>query len=83
MLFLPLTCILIGDNIIHNDFLFDNETFLNKLKNVTYAHPMEQQYKFISRTTFLRQKKSTNLNLLGCYGFGTHNQCKKKLLSNL
>lgn len=72
MLFLPLTCILIGDNVVYNSFFYDKPEQLAKLRETVQRHPMEQQFGFIGRTTFLRQVKALNLNMLGCYGFGTH-----------
>lgn len=72
MLFLPLTCVLIGDNMVTNSFFFNDAERLHKLREEFHKHPMQKRLNFLERTTFLRQIKSINMNLLGCFGFGTH-----------
>lgn len=71
MEFLPLTFVLMGDTIVPNGFYFDDPARLAALQARLHEHTMERPYKFISRTTFLRQVRSVNLNLIGCLGFGT------------
>ncbi|CBZ26083.1 glucokinase 1-like protein [Leishmania mexicana MHOM/GT/2001/U1103] len=71
MQFLPLTCVLMGDSIVSNSFYFDNPENVKRLKARINEHTMERQLKFLSRTTFLRQVRSVNINLLGCLGFGS------------
>lgn len=83
MEFLPLTCVLMGDTIVPNSFYFEDPARLKALQDRLYEHTMERPYKFISRTTFLRQVRSVNLNLIGCLGFGTQLSQPKKAESHL
>ncbi|KAG5465536.1 hypothetical protein CUR178_00241 [Leishmania enriettii] len=71
MQFLPLTCVLMGDSIVANSFYFEKPENVKKLKARLREHTMERQFSFLSRTTFLRQVRDVNINLLGCLGFGT------------
>lgn len=83
MTFLPLTVVIMGDNVMRNSFYFEDAARLEHLHKSVKNHPMER-YGFLSRATYLRQTKSVNLNLLGCYGFGTHlSQAPVKPASNL
>nr|CAJ2465534.1 unnamed protein product [Leishmania braziliensis] len=71
MQFLPLTCVLMGDNVVANSFYFEKPENVKRLQARLHEHAMERQFKFLSRTTFLRQVSSVNINLLGCLGFGS------------
>ncbi|KAG5488634.1 hypothetical protein JIQ42_00246 [Leishmania sp. Namibia] len=71
MQFLPLTCVLMGDSIVANSFYFEKPGNVKKLKARLRKHTMERQFSFLSRTTFLRQVRNVNINLLGCLGFGS------------
>ncbi|KAK7199948.1 glucokinase [Novymonas esmeraldas] len=71
MQFLPLTCVLMGDSIVANSFYFEKPENIKGLQERLHEHPMERKHKFLSRTTFLRQVQSVNINLLGCLGFGS------------
>ncbi|CAJ1036243.1 Glucokinase, putative [Leishmania lindenbergi] len=71
MQFLPLTCVLMGDNVVANSFYFEKPENVKRLQTRLHEHAMERQFKFLSRTTFLRQASSVNINLLGCLGFGS------------
>ncbi|KAG5464060.1 hypothetical protein LSCM1_00240 [Leishmania martiniquensis] len=70
MQFLPLTCVLMGDSIVANSFYFEKPGNVQKLQARLRKHTMEQNFNFLSRTTFLRQVRSVNINLLGCLEFG-------------
>ncbi|KPA80192.1 glucokinase 1-like protein [Leptomonas pyrrhocoris] len=83
MQFMPLTCVLMGDTIALNSFYFEDPARVQALQARLYEHTMERPYKFISRTTFLRQVRSVNLNLIGCLGFGTQLSQPAKVPSNL
>jgi glucokinase len=83
MEFLPLTFVLIGDTIVPNGFFFEDPERLKALQARLYEHTMERPFKFISRTTFLRQVRSVNLNLIGCLGFGTQLARSDKTRSHL
>lgn len=83
MEFLPLTFVLMGDTIVPNGFYFDDPARLKALQDRLYEHTMERPFKFISRTTFLRQVRSVNLNLIGCLGFGTQLSKSTKAESHL
>lgn len=69
MSFLPLTCVVMGDNVVSNGFLFEDPAHVAALRRAMLSHHMEL-HKFISRTTVVRQSKVVNLNLLGCLGYG-------------
>ncbi|KPI88594.1 glucokinase 1-like protein [Leptomonas seymouri] len=81
--FMPLTFVLMGDTIASNSFYFDDPARLKALQARLYEHTMERPYGFISRTTFLRQVRSVNLNLVGCLGFGTQLSKPEKTQSHL
>lgn len=70
MSFLPLTVVLMGDSVVANAFYFENPENVARLQERLRLHPMERKFKFLSRTTFVRQTKKLSINLLGCYGFG-------------
>lgn len=44
------------------------EVFTRRLQRAAFSHPMQQRNKmgFIGRSTFVRQRRHLNLNLLGC-----------------
>lgn len=71
MEFLPLTCVLIGDNVVKNSEFLCRPDVKGWLRdNAVFQHPMEKNFKFLSRTTYLCQKKNLNLNILGCMRAG-------------
>ncbi|KAH9582060.1 Glucokinase [Trypanosoma melophagium] len=65
MAFVPLTIVLIGDNIVNNGFFYSNSENVKEMRREALNHPMER-FGFQSRVTYLRQKKKLNLNLVGC-----------------
>ncbi|KAG5490108.1 hypothetical protein JKF63_00227 [Porcisia hertigi] len=71
MQFLPLTCVLMGDSIVANSFYFDRPENVIRLRARLKEHSMERNFELLSRTTFLRQVRNVNINLLGCLGFGS------------
>nr|7S2N_A Chain A, Glucokinase 1 [Trypanosoma cruzi strain CL Brener]7S2N_B Chain B, Glucokinase 1 [Trypanosoma cruzi strain CL Brener]7S2P_A Chain A, Glucokinase 1 [Trypanosoma cruzi strain CL Brener]7S2P_B Chain B, Glucokinase 1 [Trypanosoma cruzi strain CL Brener] len=69
MALLPLTIVLVGDNIVNNAFFYRNPQNLKEMHREALNHEMER-LGFQSRVTYLRQKKLLNLNLMGCYRCG-------------
>lgn len=64
--FVPLTVVLIGDNIVRNKFFFSDPEAMERLHRDALDHAAER-LGYQSRVTYLRQKKFLNLNLVGCY----------------
>ncbi|CCW60096.1 unnamed protein product [Phytomonas sp. EM1] len=69
MSFLPSNCVIIGDNVVKNQFLLSDAACEKALHDALHEHSMSKRG-FMSRTTFFRQVKDINLNLLGCLGYG-------------
>ncbi|RNF07531.1 glucokinase 1 [Trypanosoma conorhini] len=82
MAFVPLTIVIIGDNVVNNKFFFENPENLKELRREALNHEMER-FGFQSRVTYLRQKKLLNLNLIGCYQCGHNFTAKKTQLAKL
>ncbi|KEG13377.1 glucokinase [Trypanosoma grayi] len=69
MAFVPLTVVVVGDNIVKNGMFYSNPEKIQEMRSEALNHAMER-FGFQSRVTYLRQKKLLNLNLIGCYQCG-------------
>ncbi|EPY37427.1 glucokinase [Angomonas deanei] len=71
----PFSVALIGNNIIKNRFFFQLPAVRANLYNALLQHPMEQRHPgWMQQSTFIRQVKDINMNLVGCVGVALREQ---------